>query len=86
MNAKGYPMNCHKMMKQPISTFPELMTRKELATFLRIHEVSKADSIENVIVNLQRMRDLPVVHISRQPLYWLPAVRDWLDRQVKVSR
>ena len=63
--------------------FPELMNRDELARFLRLDIVSKAGSIKNVIDNLQRMRDLPVVHICRQPLYWLPAVREWLKRQVE---
>ena len=62
---------------------PELMTREDLAKFLRLREVSKAGSLDNVIDNLQRMRDLPVVHICRKPLYWLPAVRAWLQRQVE---
>ncbi len=65
------------------ATIPELMTRSDLARFLRLDEVSKARSIDNVIDNLQRMRNLPVVHICRQPLYWLPAVRDWLKQQVE---
>ena len=63
--------------------FPELMTREDLAKFLRLREVSKAGDINNVIMNLQRMRDLPVVHICRKPLYWLPAIRDWLQSQVE---
>ena len=62
---------------------PELMTREDLAKFLRLREVSKAGSLDNVIDNLQRMRDLPVLHICRRPLYWLPAVREWLQRQVE---
>jgi len=65
---------------------PELMTREDLAHFLRLKEVSKAGSLDNVIDNLQRMRDLPVVHICRKPLYWLPAVREWLQRQVERER
>jgi len=63
--------------------FPELMTRADLARFLRLDEVSKGSCIENVIDNLQRMRNLPVVHICRQPLYWLPAIRNWLEQQVE---
>ena len=62
---------------------PELMTREDLGQFLRIKEISKAGSLDNVIDNLQRMRDLPVLHICRKPLYWLPAVREWLQRQVE---
>ncbi len=54
---------------------PELMTEEELVQFLRIPEVSKAGSHKNVIDNLKRMRDLPCIHISKQPLYPLAAVR-----------
>ena len=63
--------------------FPEIMTRSELARYLRIDVASKSQNFDNVIINLQRMRNLPVVHICRQPLYWLPAVRDWLKQQVE---
>jgi hypothetical protein len=64
---------------------PELMTRQELAVFLRLPEISKSD-FDNIIDNLQRMRGLPTVHICRQPLYWLPAIREWLHNQVKKEQ
>jgi hypothetical protein len=70
---------------QTSQTIPELMTRKELAEFLRLTEVAKGD-IDNAIDHLQRMRDLPVLHICRQPLYYLPAVRQWLQVQVNRER
>ena len=66
--------------------FPELMTEQELVEFLRIPEVSKADDHANVIKNLKRMRDLPCIHIARQPLYPLASVRLWIEQQTEKER
>lgn len=63
--------------------FPELMTEDELIEFLRIPEISKAEEYGNVIANLKRMRDLPCIHICREPLYPLSAVRLWIEQQTK---
>lgn len=63
--------------------FPEIMNRSELAQYLRLDEVSKAKNFDNVIINLQRMRDLPVVHICRKPLYYKPSIREWLREQIE---
>jgi len=60
---------------------PELMTEEEVIRFLRIPEVSKAESHKNVMENLKRMRDLPCIHISKQPLYPLAAIRRWMENQ-----
>jgi len=65
---------------------PELMTKQELIKFLRIPEISKAAHFNNVIDNLQRMHGLPAIHIARQPLYPLTAVRRWLaEKAAKES-
>ena len=64
-----------------LDSFPELMTEDELIQFLRIPIISKADNHRNVIENLRRMHDLPCIHISKQPLYPLPAVRKWIDEK-----
>ncbi len=62
-----------------VNGFPELMTRSELVRFLRIPEVSKTSNFDNVVDNLQRMHDLPCIHICKQPLYPLIAVRRWIE-------
>ncbi len=62
-------------------SFPELMTEEELVRFLRIPIISKAGNHKNVVENLKRMHDLPCIHISKQPLYPLPAVRKWIDEK-----
>jgi hypothetical protein len=61
--------------------FPELMTEQEVVEFLRIPAVSKAGDHKNVIANLKRMRDLPCIHICRQPLYPRAAIRRWIREQ-----
>ena len=66
--------------------FPELMTETELVHFLRIHNVSQATNPHNVVENLKRFHRLPCIHISRQPLYPLTAVRRWVeDKLVKEA-
>ena len=63
-------------------SFPELMTEQELILFLRIPEISKAGNHRNVIANLKRMHDLPRIHLCKQPLYPLNAVRKWIDEKL----
>ena len=66
---------------------PELMTEEELIRFLRIPLISKAEDYRNVIKNLKRMHDLPCIHICKQPLYPLNAVRKWIeDKLLKEQR
>lgn len=67
------------------SEMPELMTEEELIVYLRIPEVSKAGDYHNVVANLKRMKDLPCIHISRQPLYPIEAVREWIRGQIQES-
>jgi len=67
---------------QKVDGFPELMTRSELVRFLRIPEVSKASNFDNVVDNLQRMHDLPCIHICKKPLYPLVAVRRWIEEKL----
>jgi len=69
-----------------VDGFPELMTHSELIRFLRIPEISKAGQFENVIANLQRMHGLPCVHICKQPLYPIDAVRKWIAEKAEKER
>ncbi|MBW2021160.1 MAG: hypothetical protein JRI65_14390 [Deltaproteobacteria bacterium] len=64
---------------------PDLMTEEELIRFLRIPEVSKSEDYHNVIANLKRMRGLPCIHISRQPLYPRDAICRWVEDNVKTE-
>ena len=68
------------------SLLPELMTEEELIQFLRIPTVSKAEDYSNVIANLKRMRDLPYIHICRQPLYPRESIRRWIREQTEKDR
>lgn len=61
----------------------ELMTEAELIEFLRIPVVSKAGNYGHVVEHLKRMRGLPCIHISKQPLYPISAIRDWIQREVE---
>ena len=61
---------------------PELMTEKELIQFLRIPLISKAEDYGNVIENLKRMHHLPCIHICKQPLYPLNAIREWIENKL----
>ena len=57
---------------------PNLLTEDELIRFLRIPQISKAQDYHNVIVHLKRYRNLPCIHICRQPLYPCQAILDWI--------
>ena len=63
---------------------PHLMTEEELIRFLRIPEVSKAEDYGNVVANLKRMRGLPCIHISKQPLYPRDAICRWIERETSA--
>ena len=65
---------------------PEVMLESELVEFLRIPAVSKSDDYGNVIANLKRMRDLPCIHICRQPLYPRAAIRLWIEQQTEKEQ
>lgn len=68
-------------------SFRDLLTQDELIDFLRIPEVSKAEDYGNVIDNLKRMHNLPCIHICKQPLYPLSAIRKWIeDKLLKEQR
>jgi len=62
--------------------FPELMTERELARFLRIPQVSNGADPRNVVANLKRFHELPCIHISKKPLYPLAAVRRWVEEKL----
>ena len=64
-------------------SFQEVMTEEELINFLRIPDVSKSKDYKNVVKNLKRMRNLPCIHISKQPLYPIATVRQWIQEQAK---
>jgi hypothetical protein len=67
----------HEELSQ--GSFPELMTETELMHFLRIPDVSHTSNPYHVVENLRRFHRLPCIHISRQPLYPLAAVRKWVE-------
>ena len=58
---------------------PNLLTEDELIKFLRIPQISKAKNYHNVISHLKRYRNLPCIHICRQPLYPRKAVLWWIE-------
>jgi len=66
--------------------FSELMTEEELINFLRIPLITKANNYGNVIENLKRMHGLPCIHISKQPLYPLVAVREWIQEKLQKEQ
>jgi len=60
-----------------------LLTEEELISLLRIPEVSKARDYHSVVQNLMRMHDLPCIHIAKQPLFPIDAVRRWITDKAK---
>jgi len=64
------------------ASYPELLTEQELINFLRIPLISKAEDYSNVIENLKRMHNLPCIHICKQPLYPLKAIRKWIEEKL----
>ena len=65
---------------------PDLMTEEELIHFLRIPEITKSKDFTYVIENLKRMHGLPCIHISRQPLYPLKNILEWIDQQCSKGK
>ena len=66
---------------------PELLTEDELIRLLRVPEISKAENYGHVIENLKRMHNLPCIHICKQPIYPLSAIRKWVeDKLLKEQR
>ena len=66
--------------------YPDLLTEEELIKFLRIPSVSKAQYYHNVIAHLKRIHDLPCIHICRQPLYPIEAVRKWIEEKTILEK
>jgi len=62
-----------------LKSYLNLLTEDELIKFLRIPEISKAQDYHNVIAHLKRYRNLPCIHICRQPLYPRKAILDWIQ-------
>ena len=63
-----------------------LMTEDQLIEYLRIPEISKGKNPHNVIDNLKRMHDLPCIHICKQPLYPIEAIRQWIMEKVEKEQ
>jgi len=61
-----------------LKSCPNLLTEDELIRFLRIPEISKAKNHHNVVAHLKRYRNLPSIHICRQPLYPRRAILEWI--------
>ena len=76
-------MDNQGLQQYSFTPYPELMTQDELIRYLRIPEVSKAENFANVVKNLADAHDLPCIHISRQPLYPLADIRDWVRDKAK---
>ncbi|MCK4913917.1 MAG: hypothetical protein KAS69_04900 [Planctomycetes bacterium] len=64
----------------------DLLTEKELISFLRIPEVSKAADYHNVIENLKRMHGLPRIHLCGKPLYPIEAVKKWIKEKTILDK
>jgi hypothetical protein len=75
----------HAMNPAGNPIFGELMTEAELIAFLRMPLISKAGDHGHVIEHLKRMRGLPCIHISKQPLYPVSAIREWIQREVQTK-
>ena len=60
-----------------------LLTEDELIKFLRIPQVSKAKNYHNVIAHLKRYRNLPCIHLCRQPLYPVQAILRWIEEKTQ---
>lgn len=73
------PLNDHCNLK----LCPNLMTEDELIKFLRIPQISKAKNYHNVIAHLKRYRNLPCIHLCRQPLYPVQAILDWIEQKTQ---
>jgi len=71
------------MIAERNNLYPDLLTEEELILFLRIPEVSKAEDFRNVIAHLRRVHDLPCIHLRRQPLYPLEAVKNWVKERLE---
>jgi len=68
--------------KNIVKSWPDLLTEQELCDYLRIPQIANGQKQHNVVSNLKRMRGLPCIHICRQPLYPLAAVRRWIEEKV----
>ncbi|AQT68779.1 hypothetical protein STSP2_01952 [Anaerohalosphaera lusitana] len=82
MNNEKRKLHVERERSNSPASYPELMTEPELIQYLRIPEISDASDYHNVIEHLKRMRDLPRIRICNRVLYYLPAVRDWLEGQM----
>ncbi len=60
-----------------------LLTEDELIIFLRIPQISKAKNYHNVIAHLKRYRNLPCIHLCRQPLYPIQAILRWIEEKTQ---
>ena len=60
-----------------------LMTEDELIEFLRIPQISTAKNYHNVIAHLKRYRNLPCIHLCRQPLYPVQAIMRWIQEKTQ---
>ena len=60
-----------------------LLTEDELIEFLRIPQISKAKNYHNVIAHLKRHRNLPCIHLCRQPLYPVQAILRWIEEKTQ---
>ena len=60
-----------------------LLTEDELIKFLRIPQINKTKNYHNVIAHLKRYRNLPCIHLCRQPLYPTQAILRWVEEKTQ---
>ena len=65
---------------------PTVMTEEELIRFLRIPEISNAQSHRNVVENLKRTRGLPRIHLCGKAVYLTGAVKTWLESHITCGQ
>lgn len=82
VDAKEMSQASCEIMNEQTHEYHNLMTQTDLVAYLRIPEISNAEDPGNVIDNLRRMRGLPVLHLCRQPMYWKPAIDQWIESQI----
>ena len=68
------------------SGYPGLMIEPELIEYLWIPKASAAGNCGNVVDNLKRFHGLPYIHISKQPLFPLGAIRRWVQERLVRER
>jgi hypothetical protein len=68
------------------TSYPSLMTEKELILFLRIPDISGSENYHNVVEHLKKVRGLPRIHICHKVLYPQKAVLEWVEKETDAGK